>query len=134
MWMGPPKALDWPKPISSIRTIRTLGALAGAFTSNRGGGVASRASKTVLWGYWGSGIGRTVRSVGYTTRACAGSWAATGAMVSEASIGSQASDIAATPIRRKQVVLRLVVLLLRLKRMQLSPIAVIPRFRLLYER
>src|SRR6266699_1568991 len=72
--MGPPKALDWPNPISSISTMRTLGALAGALTSNRGGGVALRASNTVLCGYWGSGIGSTVRSVGSTT----GTWAATG--------------------------------------------------------
>src|SRR6266581_2829442 len=84
--MGPPKALDWPNPMSSISTMSTLGALAGALTSNRGGGVALRASKTVLCGYWGSGIGSTVRSVGSTTRARAASWAAAGAAVSEASI------------------------------------------------
>ena len=70
MWMGPPKALDWPNPMSSISTMSTLGALAGALTSNRGGGVALRASNTVLCGYCGSGIGSTVRSVGSTT--CAG--------------------------------------------------------------
>ena len=39
----------------------TLGALAGALISNRGGGVAFRASNTVLCGYWGSGIGSIVR-------------------------------------------------------------------------
>src|ERR1700687_4931864 len=74
MWMGPPKALDWPNPMSSISTMRTLGALAGALTSNRGGGVALRASNTVLCGYWGSGIGSTVRSIGSTI----GAWGATG--------------------------------------------------------
>src|SRR3990170_2606067 len=80
--MGPPKALDWPNPMSSINTIRTLGALAGALTSNRGGGVALRALKTVLCGYWGSGIGSTVRSVGSTTRAgAAPCWAPAGPMI-----------------------------------------------------
>ena len=69
--MGPPKALDWPNPMSSINTISTLGASAGALTSKRGGGVAFRTSKTVLCGYCGSGIGSTVRSVGNTTFAAA---------------------------------------------------------------
>ncbi len=51
MWIGPPKALDWPKPMSSISTMSTFGAPAGAFTSNRGGGgVALRTSSTVLCG------------------------------------------------------------------------------------
>src|SRR6266850_5262213 len=86
MWMGPPKALDWPNPMSSISTTRTLGASAGALTSKRGGAVAFRASNTVLCGYWGSGIGSTVRSVGSSTRAGAASWPATGAPVSGANI------------------------------------------------
>ena len=60
--IGPPKALDWPNPMSSMRTISTFGAPAGALTSNRGGGVAFRTSSTVLWGFWGSGIGNAVRS------------------------------------------------------------------------
>src|ERR1700730_13885759 len=81
MLMGPPKAPDWPTPMSSISTMRTLGTLAGALTSNRGGGVAFRASNTVLCGYWGSGSGSTVRSVGSTTCAVAGTWAATGRAV-----------------------------------------------------
>nr|WP_294521763.1 hypothetical protein [uncultured Rhodopila sp.] len=50
--------------MSSISTISTFGALSGALISNRGGGVALRASNTVLWGYCGSGTGSTVRSVG----------------------------------------------------------------------
>src|ERR1700730_9239593 len=79
--MGPPKALDWPNPMSSIRTMRTLGALAGALTSKRGGGVAFRTSNTVLFGYWGSGSGSTVRSVGRTTWTGAGAWAAMGPAV-----------------------------------------------------
>src|SRR6266436_9147054 len=84
MWMGPPKALDWPNPMSSINTMSTFGAPAGALTSNRGGGVAFRTSNTVLCGYWGSGIGSTVRSVGRTTCAGAAPWAATGAAVNGA--------------------------------------------------
>jgi hypothetical protein len=44
------------------RMISTLGAPVGAFTSKRGGGVALRASKVVIGGYVGCGIGRTVRS------------------------------------------------------------------------
>jgi hypothetical protein len=48
--MGPPNVLLWPKPMSSISTITTLGAVAGAFTSNRGGGVALRASTSVIDG------------------------------------------------------------------------------------
>jgi hypothetical protein len=44
MLMGPPNALLCPKPISSIKTITILGAPFGAFTSKRGGALASRAS------------------------------------------------------------------------------------------
>ena len=50
MWIGPPKALDMPKPMSSMRTMRTLGAPSGAFTSKRGGGVTLRASSSVIGG------------------------------------------------------------------------------------
>jgi hypothetical protein len=60
--IGPPKALDAPKPISSIKTITTLGAFGGAFTSKRGGAFASRASSTVDSGQVGSLMGKTVRS------------------------------------------------------------------------
>src|SRR5205809_5689258 len=88
--MGPPKALDWPNPMSSISTMRMLGALAGALTSKRGGGVALRTSNTVLCGYVGSGIGNTVRSVGRTTRSGAAPWAATGAAVSGPSTSMRA--------------------------------------------
>ena len=86
MWIGPPKALDWPKPMSSISTMSTFGAPAGALTSNRGGALALRASSTVLCGYFGSGIGRTVRSVGSTTPTEAGLWAAAGVVSSGTSI------------------------------------------------
>ena len=45
--MGPPKVLGPPKPMSSISTITTLGAPLGALTSNRGGGLALRASSSL---------------------------------------------------------------------------------------
>src|SRR5207247_2330211 len=60
--IGPPKALDWPKPMSSSRTTTTFGAPWGAFTSKRAGGLTSRALSSVTTGGCGSGIGRTVRS------------------------------------------------------------------------
>ena len=60
--IGPPKALDWPKPMSSSRTTTTFGAPWGAFTSKRTGGLTSRALSSVMPGGCGSGIGRTVRS------------------------------------------------------------------------
>ena len=47
MGMAPPNVLAWPKPMSSIRKTMTLGAPLGAFTSNLGGAVASRASSSV---------------------------------------------------------------------------------------
>ena len=50
------------KPTSSSKTMTTLGAFGGAFTSKRGGGFASLASSTVDSGYVGSLMGRTVRS------------------------------------------------------------------------
>ena len=60
--IGPPNALLWPKPMSSISTITTLGAPCGAFTSKRGGALALRASSSVIGVTFGSGIGSTVRS------------------------------------------------------------------------
>lgn len=48
--------------MSSINTITTLGALFGAFTSNLAGAFALRASNSVIAGYTGSFMGRTVRS------------------------------------------------------------------------
>ena len=62
VWSGPPNVLGPPKPMSSIRTITTLGAPSGASTSNRGGGSTSRASSSVYVGGFGSWMGRTVRS------------------------------------------------------------------------
>ena len=67
MWIGPPNALDMPKPMSSISTINTFGAPSGALISKRGGGVALRASSSVIGGYAGALIGSTVRS---TMAAC----------------------------------------------------------------
>src|ERR1700692_4876031 len=61
IWTGPPKALDCPKPMSSINTMTTFGAPFGAFTANRGGAFALRASSVVIGAYFGSGIGRTSR-------------------------------------------------------------------------
>src|SRR4051812_11276319 len=61
MWTGPPKALLWPKPMSSISTMTTLGAPRGALTSKRGGALALRALTWVIALTFGSGIGRTVR-------------------------------------------------------------------------
>ena len=62
MWIGPPKALEAPKPMSSISTITTFGAPSGAFTSKRGGALAFRASSSLMTAGAGSWIGRTVRS------------------------------------------------------------------------
>ena len=45
--IGPPNVLGPPKPTSSISTITMFGALAGAFTSNRSGAFAFRASSSV---------------------------------------------------------------------------------------
>src|SRR4029079_8726594 len=59
--MGPPKVLGCPKPMSSIRTITTLGAPFGALISKRGGALALRASSSVIGLSCGSGIGRTAR-------------------------------------------------------------------------
>ena len=72
MRIGPPKALLAPKPMSSISTMTTFGAPCGAFTSKRGGGVASRASSVVIGAAFGSAIGSTVRSIGYGSLLCAG--------------------------------------------------------------
>src|SRR5450631_1212311 len=60
--IGPPNVLGPPKPMSSISTITTLGAPLGALTSNRAGGFAFRASRSLYVGRGGSWIGRTVRS------------------------------------------------------------------------
>jgi len=38
--VGPPKALEWPKPMSSISTMTMLGAPLGGLTSKRGGALA----------------------------------------------------------------------------------------------
>ena len=50
MRIGPPKALGMPKPMSSMRMMSTLGAPSDAFSSKRGGGVALRASSSVMGG------------------------------------------------------------------------------------
>ena len=40
VWQGPPKALELPKPASSIRTIRTFGAPAGGRSGSIGANFA----------------------------------------------------------------------------------------------
>src|SRR5262249_973110 len=63
MWIGPPNALDWPNPMSSISTISTFGAPAGALTWKRGGGGgALRMSSTLLGSTGGLGIGKGGRA------------------------------------------------------------------------
>ena len=64
MLTGPPKHPGSPNPKLSIRTKTTLGAPAplGGFNSKRGGGVALRASISVIAGCCGSGRGRIERS------------------------------------------------------------------------
>ncbi len=79
MRIGPPNVLVAPNPRSSIRTITTLGAPAGAFTSNRFGIFALRTSKVVLGGMRGSCTGRTVRlTAGCADAAVAQTAASTG--------------------------------------------------------
>ena len=64
MLTGPPKHPGSPNPKLSIKMKTTLGAPAplGGFNSKRGGGVALRASTSVIAGCCGSGSGSTVRS------------------------------------------------------------------------
>ena len=50
MLIGPPNALECPNPMSSISTMTTLGALAGAVGSKRAGAFALRASSSVMAG------------------------------------------------------------------------------------
>jgi hypothetical protein len=63
MAIGPPKASDAPKPISSIKITRTFGAPSGASTVKRAGSVASRTSSSSYRVRGGSTIGSTVRSI-----------------------------------------------------------------------
>ena len=63
VWQGPPKALDAPKPTSSIRTIRTLGAPLGGRSRSMGGNfeAGSFASKVIRPFLPVFGIGRCER-------------------------------------------------------------------------
>src|SRR5260370_41106211 len=75
MWTGPPNALDWPKPMSSINTMTMFGAPLGGLTSKRGGALALRASRSVIVLMAGSGIGRTLPLPPVLSRGCAaGEW------------------------------------------------------------
>src|SRR5690242_18074051 len=60
MRQGRRKALLWPKPMSSMRTMTTLGAPLGALTWKGGGALALRTSISVIVATGGSLIGRTV--------------------------------------------------------------------------
>ena len=74
--IGPPKALDAPKPTSSIRTTRTFGAPAGGRSGSIGGNDVSGSLASYVVSPTGvmSGIGRMSR------RMCdwSGTWAASG--------------------------------------------------------
>ena len=67
-WAG--KLSETPNPMSSMRTITTLGASFGAFTSNRAGGVAFRTSSSAYFVRAGSLIGKIVRSNSPFTGTC----------------------------------------------------------------
>jgi hypothetical protein len=58
--------------MSSMRMKTTFGAPFGAFTSKRGGGVALRASSSVMVGVAGGTMGKEERSRSPETAACAG--------------------------------------------------------------
>src|SRR3972149_10402386 len=64
VWHGPPKALDEPKPASSIRTISTFGAPSGGRMGSIGGNLLSGALAAYLINpaHARSGIGRTGRA------------------------------------------------------------------------
>src|ERR1700736_3120171 len=49
MWIGPPNALEWAKPMSSRRTMTILGAPLGGLTSKRGGALALADSPPPAW-------------------------------------------------------------------------------------
>src|SRR5262245_17320438 len=59
--IGPPNVLDAPKPTSSVRISRTLGAPLGAWTSLGKSGFESLSVGPILPWNGGSGIGRTFR-------------------------------------------------------------------------
>src|SRR6516225_1032354 len=58
VWIGPPKVLLAPKPTSSVRINKTLGAPAGASTPFGKSGVESLTVRPILPWYGGSGLGR----------------------------------------------------------------------------
>src|SRR5262249_47368253 len=87
------KGVDGPSPLRRLSAMSTWGRPAGCFTWNRGGGVALRASTSVIGGLVGSGMGSTVRSVGPTTGGGLGACAATGSAVSETARAGISSEI-----------------------------------------
>jgi hypothetical protein len=68
VWQGPPNALDAPNPMSSNRTIRTLGAPGGGRSGSMGGKCVSGsfASYVVRPESGRSGIGNTAREISGT--------------------------------------------------------------------
>src|SRR5262249_28258177 len=59
VWIGPPKGLVAPKPTSSVRISRTLGALFGAATAFGKSGTEPLTVRSILPLNAGSGRGRT---------------------------------------------------------------------------
>src|SRR5262245_4300179 len=62
VWIGPPKVLVAPKPTSSVRINRTLGAPAGASTPFGKSGVESLTVRPILPSKGGSDLGNTLAS------------------------------------------------------------------------
>src|SRR5262247_2576292 len=62
VWIGPPKVLVAPKPTSSVRISRTLGAPAGASTPFGKSGVESLTVRPIFPSNGGSGFGNTLAS------------------------------------------------------------------------
>src|SRR5688572_11359834 len=93
--MGPPKVLGPPNPTSSISTITTLGALLGAFTSKRAGGLALRASSSVYRCGAGSARGSTVRSIPPAVGVGGAGWVDGGALQPTTEIRVKAAPSAA---------------------------------------
>src|SRR5262249_60666540 len=84
---------DQPTRLASTVKMTTSGVPAGVLAGYRGGGVALRASASVIGGLVDSGMGSTVRSVGPTTGGGLGACAATGSAVSETARAGISSEI-----------------------------------------
>src|SRR5262245_34008660 len=71
VWIGPPKVLVAPKPTSSVRINRTLGAPAGASTPFGKSGVESFTVRPIFPSNGGSGRGNTLASCDAAVRGSA---------------------------------------------------------------